>query len=178
MGNGEVLTRTACLVRYGRLGWVALFSATDELNAEHGDSVVIQTERGLELGELLSNVAEHHVGDVSPAGDVLRLAGREDLKVDGTDAVDLDELIETIRHQAAELEPVDAELLIDGRTVVVYCLGEVGQESERIAVFQSKRTGRDIRLSPMFDPEPGGCGSGGGGCGSGGCGSSHGDEQA
>ncbi|HAA60395.1 MAG TPA: hypothetical protein DCE39_05655, partial [Planctomycetaceae bacterium] len=64
MGNGEVLTRTACLVRYGRLGWVALFSATDELNAEHGDSVVIQTERGLELGELLSNVAEHHVGDV------------------------------------------------------------------------------------------------------------------
>ncbi len=178
MGNGEVLTRTACLVRYGRLGWVALFSATDELNAEHGDSVVIQTERGLELGELLSNVAEHHVGDVSPAGDVLRLAGREDLKVDGTDAIDLDELIETIRHQAVELEPVDAELLIDGRTVVVYCLGEVGQESERIAVFQSKRTGRDIRLSPMFDPEPGGCGSGGGGCGSGGCGSSHGDEQA
>ena len=71
-------------MRYGRLGWVAVFRATDELNAEHGDSVVIQTERGLELGELLSNVAEHHVGDVSPAGDVLRLAGREDLEVDGT----------------------------------------------------------------------------------------------
>ena len=50
MGNGEVLTRTACLVRYGRLGWVALFSATDGLNAEHGDSVVIQTERGLNWG--------------------------------------------------------------------------------------------------------------------------------
>ena len=99
------------------------------------------------------------------------------MEVDDTDSVDLDELIETIRHQAAELEPVDAELLVDGRTVVVYCLGEVGQESERIAVFLSKRTGRDIRLSPMFDPEPGGCGSGGGGCGSGGCGSGDGDEQ-
>ena len=77
MGNSEVLTRSACLVRYGRLGWVGLFSATDELEAEHGDSVVIQTDRGQELGELLSSVAEHHVGDVSPSGDVLRLAGRE-----------------------------------------------------------------------------------------------------
>ena len=107
---------------------------------------------------------------------MLRVAGRDDLEVDDSEPVDLDELIETIRHQAADLEPVDAELLVDGRTVVVYCLGEVGPESERIAVVLSKRTGRDIRLSPMFDPEPGGCGSGGGGCGSGGCGGGDDDE--
>jgi len=177
MSNGEVLTRTSCLVRYGRLGWVALFSAEDELDVRHGDRVVVETERGQELGELLSNVSEHQLGDVSPAGDVLRVAGRDDLEVDDSEPVDLDELIETIRHQAADLEPVDAELLVDGRTVVVYCLGEVGPESERIAVVLSKRTGRDIRLSPMFDPEPGGCGSGGGGCGSGGCGGGDDDEQ-
>jgi cell fate regulator YaaT (PSP1 superfamily) len=176
MSHGDVLTRTACLVRYGRLGWVALFSGTDELVAKRGDRVVIQTERGQELGELLSNVAEHLIGDVSPAGDVLRLAGDDDGADDESDLVDLDELIGTIRERDTELEPVDAELLVDGRTAVIYCLGEVGPESERIAVELSKRTGRDIRLSPMFDPEPGRCGSGGGGCGSGGCGSGQADE--
>ena len=62
MGNGEVLTRTSCLVRYGRPGWVALFNAADELDVEHGDRVVVQTERGQELGDLLSNVSEHQVG--------------------------------------------------------------------------------------------------------------------
>ncbi len=85
--------------------------------------------------------------------------------------MELDDLIETVRQRDAALEPVDAEMLVDGRTVVVYCLGEVGVESERIAVDLSKGTGRDVRLSPMFDPEPGGCGSGG--CGEGGCGSGH-----
>jgi len=172
MGGGEVLTRTACLVRYGRPGWVALFESADELEVKRGDRVVLRTERGQELGELLSNVSEHLIGDVSPAGEVLRMAG------DGDQAggqADLEELIGTIREREAELEPVDAELLVDGRTAVVYCLGEVGQTSERIAVELSKQTGRDVRLSPMFDPEPGGCG-GGGGCGSGGCGAEHGDE--
>ena len=88
-----------------------------------------------------------------------------------TAAVDLDELIGTIRERESELEPVDAELLVDGHTAVVYCLGDVGPESERLAVEFSKQSGCDVRLQPMFDPEPGGCGSGGGGCGSGGCGS-------
>jgi len=169
--DNAVLTRTACLVRYGRLGWVALFSAAEEMDVEHGDRVVIQTERGEELGELLSNVAEHLIGDVTSAGEVLRLADDDDRADAAADPLDLDELIGTIREREAELEPVDAELLVDGHTAVVYCLGAVGQESERLAVELSKQTGCDVRLQPMFDPEPGGCGSGGGGCGSGGCGS-------
>ena len=169
--DNAVLTRTACLVRYGRLGWVALFSASEELGALRGDRVVIQTERGEEFGELLSNVAEHLVGDVTSAGEVLRLADDDDASVAADDPLDLDELIGTIRERETELEPVDAEVLVDGHTAVVYCLGEVGPESERLAVELSKQTGCDVRLTPMFDPEPGGCGSGGGGCGSGGCGS-------
>lgn len=169
--DNAVLTRTACLVRYGRLGWVALFSVAQEMGVERGDRVVIQTERGEELGELLSNVAEHLIGDVTSAGEVLRRADADDTRVDAAAAVDLDELIGTIRERESELEPVDAELLVDGHTAVVYCLGEVGPESERLAVEFSKQSGCDVRLQPMFDPEPGGCGSGGGGCGSGGCGS-------
>ena len=168
MSEAGVVTRRACLVRYGRLGWVALFTSEDEVEVRRGDQVVVQTERGEELGELLSSVADHLVGEVTPAGEVVRVAAAEDRP--GV-PVELDDLIETVRQRDAALEPVDAEMLVDGRTVVVYCLGEVGVESERIAVDLSKGTDRDVRLSPMFDPEPGGCGSGG--CGEGGCGSGH-----
>ena len=94
--DNAVLTRTACLVRYGRLGWVALFSAAEEMGVERGDRVVIQTERGEELGELLSNVAEHLIGDVTSAGEVLRLADDDDASMAADDPLDLDELIGTI----------------------------------------------------------------------------------
>ncbi|HAA49014.1 MAG TPA: hypothetical protein DCE43_04795 [Planctomycetaceae bacterium] len=168
MSEAGVVTRRACLVRYGRPGWVALFTSEDGGEFRRGDQVVVQTERGEELGELLSSVASRLVDDVSPAGQVLRLASVED---QAGVPVELDDLIEAIRQRNSALEPVDVEMLVDGRTVVVYCLGEVGEESERIAVGLSKDTGHDVRLSPMFDPESGGCG--GGGCGEGGCGSNH-----
>ncbi len=164
-----VLTRTACLVRYGRLGWVALFAIDEQLAANRGDRVVVQTERGQEFGDVLSFVADHLVGDVSSAGEVLRMAEPDDRAEGETGSLDLDDLMATVREQGSELDPVDAEWLADGQTVVVYCMGDVGPNSERVAVELSKTMGRDVRLQPMFDPEPGGCGSGG--CGSGGCGS-------
>ncbi len=166
-----VLTRTACLVRYGRLGWVALFAIDEQLAANRGDRVVVQTERGQEFGDVLSFVADHLVGDVTSAGEVLRMAEPDDQAEGETGFLDLDDLMSTVREQDSELDPVDAEWLADGQTVVVYCMGDVGPDSERVAVELSKTMGRDVRLQPMFDPEPGGCGSGGGGCGSGGCGS-------
>ena len=166
-----VLTRTACLVRYGRLGWVALFAIDEQLAANRGDRVVVQTERGQEFGDVLSFVADHLVGDVASAGEVLRMAEPDDQAEGETGLLDLDDLMSTVREQDSELDPVDAEWLADGQTVVVYCMGDVGPDSERVAVELSKTMGRDVRLQPMFDPEPGGCGSGGGGCGSGGCGS-------
>ncbi len=166
-----VLTRTACLVRYGRLGWVALFTIDEPLEANRGDRVVVQTERGQEFGDVLSFVADHLVGDVTSAGEVLRLADPDDQAGGEAELLDLDDLMSTVREQDPELDPVDAEWLADGQTVVVYCMGGVGPDSERVAIELSKTMGRDVRLQPMFDPEPGGCGSGGGGCGSGGCGS-------
>jgi cell fate regulator YaaT (PSP1 superfamily) len=165
------LTGTACLVRYGRLGWVALFTIDEHFEANRGDRVVVQTERGQEFGDVLSFVADHLVGDVTSAGEVLRLA-EPDVEASGeAELLDLDDLMRTVREKDSELDPVDAEWLADGQTVVVYCMSEVGPDSERVAIELSKTMGRDVRLQPMFDPEPGGCGSGGGGCGSGGCGS-------
>ena len=166
-----VLTQTACLVRYGRLGWVALFAIDEQLAANRGDRVVVQTERGQEFGDVLSFVADHLVGNVTSAGEVLRMAEPDDQPEGETGSLDLDDLLATVREQDSELDPVDAEWLADGQTVVVYCMGDVGPDSERVAVELSKRMVRDVRLQPMFDPEPGGCGSGSGGCGSGGCGS-------
>ncbi len=169
MSDRGVLTDVSCLVRYGRMGWVAMFAAEDDVVGGHGARVVVRTERGEELGEILSDVPERLAVDVTLAGRVLRAATEEDEARPGGDAESLDRLIDRVRRDAVDLEPVDAEWLVGGRTAVIYCLGEVGPESERVAVDLSKKTGYDIRLAPLLDPEPGSCG-GGGGCGSGGCG--------
>jgi hypothetical protein len=155
MQDTDVLASIGCLVRYGRLGWVGLFTAPVGVVAERGDRVVVRTPRGLELGETLSAAGETHVGEDRSAR----------VHVPG----ELDELLNLVRECDERLEPVDAEILLDGRTAIVYCLGDVGAGSERVAIDLSTRTGHDVRLSPVFDPPPRGCGSGEG-CGNGGCG--------
>ncbi len=46
------------LVRYGSLGWVAVFGNVDKVECQHRDRVILQTHRGQELGEILSTPEE------------------------------------------------------------------------------------------------------------------------
>ncbi|MBQ16334.1 MAG: hypothetical protein CMJ65_04330 [Planctomycetaceae bacterium] len=169
MQDTDVLASIGCLVRYGRLGWVGLFTAPVGVVAERGDRVVVRTPRGLELGETLSAAGETHVGEATAGGEIIRVATEEDRSARVHVPGELDELLNLVRECDERLEPVDAEILLDGRTAIVYCLGDVGAGSERVAIDLSTRTGHDVRLSPVFDPPPRGCGSGEG-CGNGGCG--------
>lgn len=171
MQDVDVLASTGSLVRYGRLGWVGLFTTAAGVVAGRGDRVVVRTLRGLELGETLSVTGGTHVGEVTAGGEIIRVATEKDRSGAVNESADMDGLLNLVRKSDERLEPVDAEVLLDGRTAVVYCLGDVGADSERLAIDLSTRTGQDVRLSPVFDPPPRGCGSGGGGgCGSGGCG--------
>ena len=67
------------VVRYGRMRTLGEFRSLPELDCARGDQVLIRTERGTELGEVLCPVSERttlYMGS-SPRGEILRRRRRK-----------------------------------------------------------------------------------------------------
>ena len=166
------------LIRYGSLGWVGLFGTVDRVECGHRDRVVVQTRRGLELGEVLSDPGERTIaiGDAKPAGEILRVATSDELTAYSTRAnASLNRLIDASQKSldAAEL-PVsimDGELLFDTDSAVLYFVGESHPDAGPLVTDVARQNGLlRIELEPLIEPpapEGGGCGKPG--CGGGGC---------
>jgi hypothetical protein len=136
------------LIRYGIMSHVGRFSASpiDDTSFDRGQFVVLQTDRGLELGEVLIAVDDHRepagpeVGaaagrgpedaDLATSGNapgVLRLAGPDDLSRSRR-AEDARpgrfSLCQRILQEGNWPWPViDVEPLLDGRSTVIHYLG-------------------------------------------------------
>ena len=185
----------AYLIRYGvarSLGRFA-FEGPDEAPGR-GQSVVIRTHRGTELGVVLSDAPPGPASSPEPAP-ILRAATEQDLARAREAAllrpVHFESCRAVLEGGIWPLELVDAEPLLDeGRTVIQYLGPHHLDASALIAAFRD-RCGLSVVLEPIgrdlpeAEPEPepeepedahgcGSCGSSGGGCGSsgGGCGSS------
>jgi len=165
-----------CLVRYGTLGWVGLFGTVDGVDCRHRDRVVVRTHRGLELGEVLCDSSDRtlQVGDSQPTGELLRLAGNEELSAHSDRTA---HLVTPVIHAAQKrltenginLTIVDAELLFDDESAVLYFLGESRPDAGPLVTDVAREHGLErIELTSLIEPPRGGCGSGG--CGDGGCG--------
>ena len=175
----------AYLIRYGLARALGRFEAASG-SFERGQSVVIRTHRGTELGEVLTE-------DTSPPpsrlATLLRPATPDDLEraqqVEIHRAAHFEACRAVFEGGDWPLELIDAEPLLDeGRTVLHYLGPHRLDASGLIAAFRD-RCGLDVVLEPagrdVPEPEPepaeahgcGSCGSSGGGCGSGGggCGS-------
>jgi len=140
----------AYLVRYGLMGHVGRFSHDPESEQvpQRGQTVVIRTDRGLELGEVLTRLTalpsaswtNHGSGDAgddrvsvrSSAGDpdrpgLLRTAGPEDLERARRSETLRDEQFATCRRILEEggwpLDLLDVEPLLDLSTTVLHVLG-------------------------------------------------------
>ncbi len=167
------------LIRYGALGWVAWFGSIESIECRHKDRVVVNTSRGLELGEVLSSPLDgkrpKSVDAEKPTGEVLRAARDDDLAQHKLLSQEPPGLLNDADRVLAEhdlaVDVVDFERLFDGATVVLYFLGEQFPELESVAEELSASREFDVRFFPLIEPPPhaGGCGAGG--CGSGGCGS-------
>ena len=185
---------TAYLVQYGALGHVGRFAAPDLPPLARGDSVVIDTPRGRELGRVL---APHAAG---AASDSTHLAGgtlvRASTAADAELACEFAEVALDLARRAEVLagaEPLsvlEAEVLLDG-SAVVHVLPWSDCESTAWVETLARESGRAVRLhdagQTAFRPDPrtscgdgcgtpskegGGCGtSEGGGCSTGKCGS-------
>ena len=184
------------LVSYGKSGEFGRFTAVEPLACRRGDALVIETNRGLEWGQVIRSAGPEHArllgGD--PDGRIVRhpttgdRQDRERLKQQGQQ-VFLESRARTLRL-GLPLEIVDAEILLDGREAVLHVLrwgdAELHQLTDALAQTHGLHTVVHDLALPASKDEPevtseveqgcgsGGCGSGGcgsGGCSSGGCGS-------
>lgn len=157
------------LIRYGRLGWVGVFGTVDAITCQPRDWVVVQTDRGPELGEVLLDPTQKIPVDAKPTGELLRLAQPDDR----TTHLQRQSLVDTAiaaanRHLQTKTLPVDVidgELLVDGETLILYYVGEFQSEfaelRTRLAI--GLKVNR-VDLHPLIEPTGGSCGTGG--CGS------------
>ena len=196
--------RRVYLIRYGVARSVAPFAADPadpdkSLGDEpltRGQTVVVRTHRGTELGEVLGEAPGSFDMDDPKArvAPLLRIATHADIlraeRVAGHRSAHFDACQAVFREGIWPLELIDAEPLIDeGRTVLHYLGPHRLDASGLVAIFRD-RCGLDIVLEPvgldiddaelMTGPDKeieataddhgcGSCGSKSGGCGS--CGS-------
>jgi cell fate regulator YaaT (PSP1 superfamily) len=178
------------LIRYGLMAQVGRFTAGEGSVYERGETVVIRSHRGTELGEVLIEAppgAPAEASTVDGLARVLRAADAADLERARRAEADRLGRFEACRRvleetpRAAELDLIDVEPLLDDHRTVIHFLGRRFDVADLLAAFR-EATDLDVMFQSVGRDEPedsgsdtahgcGSCASAGGGCGSGGCGS-------
>jgi hypothetical protein len=169
------------LVRYGVMGHVGRFRSDpgSGLVLERGQAVVVETDRGTELGEVLVPAAGQPPPDrlLRPAGpvDLANARAAEDLRGERYFLFS-----RILGEEGWPVELIDVEPLLDRSTTILHVLGPADVDLTVLRAHLRSRCDFDVVLepwgaaSPRGDAEPGreqadaGCGScgAGGGCGS------------
>ena len=176
------------LVSFGRSGDFGRFRADGEPAYRRGDRVVIRTEQGLELGVVLCAAEPGHGRYLSRTaqGELLRCCTEADDRA----ASNMDErghaIFEHARAMVEQLslplEVLDAEVLLDGKQVVLHHLRRDDCDFRPLVSGIARAFDVRVIMQNLFVPEETvvgcgepNCGAGAGGCTScstsGGCGS-------
>lgn len=179
---------TACLVQFGRSGFVGRFAAVAA--PARGARVVVRSPRGAEIGLVLCEAGEQFAPSLPAEGELLRAATPDDEAVAATFPARESELLALATESAAgrglPLTFVDAELTLDDR-LILHGLAWGACDATPLFDDLSARSGLSVRLLDLSrtpvarDPQPApegcgkpDCGSGAGGCSSCGTGESKG----
>lgn len=168
---------TQVLVRYGAIPQVARYDlgAVDATQLIRGAAVVVVTDRGEEIGELLEAVPGTLADGHDSSGSIARLASSDDQARHRMHQQEAElaytEWHERILDWKLELELMDVERTLDGEKWILYVLNDRGAETTRLALLAAA-AGLGI-VSVQSVDAAGLAENGGGGCGSGGCGCSH-----
>ena len=118
------------VVRYGQMRLLGEFRGPADLELARGQRVVIGTDRGMELGEVLAPATDRTAAFLeNPArGDVLRTATAEDLEA-AARLADRQEAgfaacREFIGRRRLQMDLVDVEAILGGERMVFYYLAE------------------------------------------------------
>lgn len=118
------------IIRYGQMRFLGEFSGLPEQVHPRGQKLVVKTDRGLEVGEVLCEATDRTAQFLeNPAqGSVLRVATRDDLaaterlkEVQKQGFATCQELIERRRLQ---MDLIDVEAILGGERMVFYYLAE------------------------------------------------------
>ncbi len=185
-------TMSEYLIAHGKTGAFGRFVADPPLTLDRGDRVIVETGRGLELGEVLCPANSRHaelLSTTSP-GRLIRPANANDDAVQRKLRDLSQEIFDQARSMAGVLnigiEILDVEILADGRRAVVQYLGGQPCDPELLVDALQNRHDVEVLLEDLATPRDeagsGGCdkpdcgrSAGGGGCTTcetgGGCGS-------
>ncbi len=121
---------THYIVRYGAMRLLGVFAPAVEQSYARGVPVIIRTERGLEAGEVLGQVAaETAVGTQDPKpGQILRAMTADDqnelARMHDHQREEFQTCLKCIQSLRLEMELVDVEHVFGGERVIVYYLAE------------------------------------------------------
>jgi cell fate regulator YaaT (PSP1 superfamily) len=185
------------LIRYGLTRQVGRFAADAGVAYERGQTVVVRSHRGTELGDVLLDAPERTAADVPPAGSarVLRAAGLEDVELARLVDRERDNRFDSCQRVFLDgvwpIELIDVEPLLDDRRTVLHYLGPHRLDVTGVLAALRAACDLDVMLQPVGRDVPeeededatvaeaeahddhgcGSCGTGGGCGSSGGCGS-------
>ncbi len=130
MTPSDAAQPNAFLVRHGVMRFLGEFTAGPNVSAHRGDSVVLRSERGTEVGEVLCPSTPKAIATIPEPtrGELLRLANqidrdkiqhiRESRDKDYADATRL------IIHHRLPMQLVEVERILGGERIVFYFLSE------------------------------------------------------
>ena len=172
-----------CLVRYGAMAWTGYFRyrSTEPLECRHGERVLIETPRGVEVGEALSSLTtdppQNDVGKViKPTGELLRkltslesfehVRRQRDARQQALVQELLAESSRRIADRGVAVDVVDAELLFSEKTLVLYFLGTPTDDLGVLASELSQGREFNVLFNSILEVAApvASCGCSGGGC--------------
>lgn len=139
---------TNYIVRHGATRLLGSFSAPEGQSFSRGDRVILKTERGLELGDVLCAATEQamsHINDPT-RGQILRAMSDEDRRkaeANATQAKNQFEVARSVveRRQLA-MQLVDVERLFGGERLIFYFLSEKRIDFRELV----KEMARDLQM--------------------------------
>jgi cell fate regulator YaaT (PSP1 superfamily) len=128
--NSTATPNTTFLVRHGVMRFLGEFTPAQDVVTRRGDTVILRTERGTEVGEILCPATPQVIAAIPEPthGDVLRVATPEDRKKlhEIQELRNADHTVGTrliLQHSLA-MQLVDIERIFGGERMVFYFLSE------------------------------------------------------
>jgi nitrite reductase/ring-hydroxylating ferredoxin subunit len=129
-----------CLVRYGRPGHVGRFGSIEKIDCRRGEKVLVKTDRGVEIGEVLVGVDEFDPSDQRPpAGELLSKLVGVQASACSSPSQQAEACTPTLEQHNVTL--LDHELTYDGQTLILYHAGEGREELGPLAATLAAQVG-------------------------------------
>ncbi len=159
------------LVRYGVVPRIVRCSIelVDEANVHRGTAVVVSTDRGQELGEILDVLPPALSEDHESVESIERIATAEDCSLHAMRQRQSAALFNIwqgrIRDWQLEVELMDVEKTLDDQVQILYVLNDRGAETTRLALLaaaagQGIVSVQSVASEGLADGSSGGCGDG------------------